>query len=179
LDDGRLTDGQGRTINFKNTVIAMTSNIGSSEIQKFATREAPEWEVEAAVKELLKDHFRPEFLNRIDEVILFHSLDKTQLTKIVDVQLESLRKRLALRNLKMSISDDARKLLADEGYDPTYGARPLKRVIQQKIENPLASKILNGEFTDGATIAVDATASGSFTFALEGEKAAKADARRH
>jgi ATP-dependent Clp protease ATP-binding subunit ClpB len=158
LDDGRLTDGQGRTVNFKNTVIVMTSNIGSSEIQKLASHEAPEWEVEAAVKNLLKDHFRPEFLNRIDEVILFHSLSKAQLVKIVEVQLENLRRRLAGRNLKLVLTDAARKLLAEEGYDPTFGARPLKRVIQQRIENALAGKILGGEFGDGDTINVDVDA---------------------
>ncbi len=166
LDDGRLTDGQGRTVNFKNTVIVMTSNIGSTEIQKLATREAPEWEVEAAVKDLLKQQFRPEFLNRIDEVILFHSLNKEQLTKIVDVQLESLRKRLAQRNLSLSISESAKRRLAEEGYDPTYGARPLKRVIQQQIENPLASKILNGDFAEGSTVSIDAKDSGAFTFSV-------------
>jgi ATP-dependent Clp protease ATP-binding subunit ClpB len=107
------------------------------------------------VKNLLKDHFRPEFLNRIDEVILFHSLSKAQLTKIVEVQLENLRRRLAGRNLKLVLSDAARKLLAEEGYDPTFGARPLKRVIQQRIENPLASRILTGKFADGDTITVD------------------------
>jgi ATP-dependent Clp protease ATP-binding subunit ClpB len=158
LDDGRLTDGQGRTVNFKNTVIVMTSNIGSSEIQKLASHEAPEWEVEAAVKNLLKDHFRPEFLNRIDEVILFHSLSKAQLVKIVEVQLENLRRRLAGWNLKLVLTDAARKLLAEEGYDPTFGARPLKRVIQQRIENALAGKILGGEFGDGDTINVDVDA---------------------
>src|SRR6202044_1659040 len=111
LDDGRLTDGQGRTVNFKNTVIVMTSNIGSAEIQKFSGKQAPEWEVEAAVKNLLRDHFRPEFLNRIDETILFHSLSREQLDKIVDVQLASLRRRLASRNIQMMITDEAKKLL--------------------------------------------------------------------
>jgi ATP-dependent Clp protease ATP-binding subunit ClpB len=155
LDDGRLTDGQGRTVNFKNTVIVMTSNIGSAEIQKLAGGNTPEWEVEAAVKQLLKDYFRPEFLNRIDETILFHSLSKEQLSKIVEVQLASLRKRLAARNLKLQIGDGAMKELADEGYDPTYGARPLKRVIQQRIENPLAAMILKGEFAEGDVVQVD------------------------
>jgi ATP-dependent Clp protease ATP-binding subunit ClpB len=133
-------------------MIVMTSNIGSSEIQKLASKEAPEWEVEAAVKNLLRDHFRPEFLNRIDETILFHSLSREQLGKIVQVQLESLRRRLAQRNLKLAISEEATKLLGEEGYDPTYGARPLKRVIQQRIENPLASHLLRGDFVDGDTI---------------------------
>ena len=165
LDDGRLTDGQGRTVNFKNTVIVMTSNIGSHEIQRLAGKEAPEWEVEAKIKDLLKEHFRPEFLNRIDEVILFHSLSRQQLAKIVDVQLNYLRKRLANRNLKLVLSDEARKLLGEEGYDPTYGARPLKRVIQQKIENPLASRILGGDFTEGDTIHMEVDpAKHEFTF---------------
>ncbi|MDP9175871.1 MAG: ATP-dependent chaperone ClpB [Planctomycetota bacterium] len=155
LDDGRLTDGQGRTVNFKNSVIVMTSNIGSSEIQKLASREAEQWEVEAAIKLLLKDHFRPEFLNRIDETILFHTLSREQIVKIVDVQIEHLRKRLASRNIKLVLSDGASKLLAEEGYDPTFGARPLKRVIQQRIENSLAGKILSGEFREGDTIEID------------------------
>ena len=154
LDDGRLTDGQGRTVNFKNTVIAMTSNLGSSEIQKLASKEAPEWEVEAAIKELLRQSFRPEFLNRIDEIILFHTLTRDQLGRIVDVQLEYLRKRLAQRGLKLELTDAARHLLGEEGYDPTYGARPLKRVIQQKVENPLAGRILAGDFVEGDTIHV-------------------------
>jgi ATP-dependent Clp protease ATP-binding subunit ClpB len=165
LDDGRLTDGQGRTVNFKNTVVIMTSNIGSAEIQKMASHAAPEWEVEAAVKNLLKDYFRPEFLNRIDEIILFHSLSKEQLSRIVDVQLEGLRRRLAGRNIKLALSDEAKRLLADEGYDPTYGARPLKRVIQQRIENQLAGRILGGEFADGDTVHIDVDqAKHDFTF---------------
>jgi ATP-dependent Clp protease ATP-binding subunit ClpB len=158
LDDGRLTDGQGRTVSFKNTVIVMTSNIGSQEIQRLASEKAESWEVEAQVKALLKDHFRPEFLNRIDEIILFHSLAKDQITKIVDLQIEQLRKRLAGRELKLSLSDAAKKLLVEEGYDPQYGARPLKRVIQQRIENALASRILNGDFEPGDTVKVDADA---------------------
>ena len=155
LDDGRLTDGQGRTVNFKNTVIVMTSNIGSSEIQKLADNQAPEWEVEAAVQQMLKAQFRPEFLNRIDETIIFHTLTRDQLTKIVDVQLRWLEKRLATRGIKLSVSDAAKELLGEEGYDPTYGARPLKRVIQQRIENPLSSRILRGEFSEGDTVHID------------------------
>ena len=165
LDDGRLTDGQGRTVNFKNSVIVMTSNIGSAEIQKLGDSKAEEWEVEAKVKEMLKQYFRPEFLNRIDEVILFHSLDRDQITSIVEVQLEHLRKRLALRGLKLVLSADAQKLLADEGYDPQFGARPLKRVIQQRIENRLASLILSGAFSEGETIHVNVDPSKhDFTF---------------
>ena len=152
LDDGRLTDGQGRTVNFKNTVIVMTSNIGSQQIQDLSSKGSEEWEIEAAVKDMLKQYFRPEFLNRIDETILFHPLGKEQLTKIVDVQLNYLRKRLASRNLQLVVDEDAEKLLAEEGYDPAYGARPLKRVIQQRIENPLAHRILAGDFTEGTTI---------------------------
>ncbi|MGA3065898.1 MAG: ATP-dependent chaperone ClpB [Tepidisphaeraceae bacterium] len=172
LDDGRLTDGQGRTVNFKNAVIVMTSNLGSSEIQKLAIRDAEGWEVEAAVKTLLKDHFRPEFLNRIDEIILFHTLNKEQISRIVDVQLEHLRKRLGDRNIHMTLTDGARKLLAEQGYDPTFGARPLKRVIQQRIENPVAGKILAGEFGDGDTIAIDAdSAKQGFKFERKAGKA--------
>ena len=165
LDDGRLTDGQGRTVDFKNTVIVMTSNIGSSEIQKLAGEEAPEWEVEARVKDLLKVHFRPEFLNRVDEVIVFHPLGKEHIGRIVEIQLKRLAKRLASRNLKIEWSDEARKLLAEEGYDPAFGARPLKRVIQQRIENSLASKILAGEYGEGDVIKVDVdTTKHDFTF---------------
>jgi ATP-dependent Clp protease ATP-binding subunit ClpB len=165
LDDGRLTDGQGRTVDFKNTVIVMTSNIGSQQIQELTSKKAEEWEIEAAVMDMLKGHFRPEFLNRVDEVIVFHPLSKDQITRIVDIQLESLRKRLASRGIKLQISDAAKKLLADEGYDPAYGARPLKRVIQHRIENPLATRILKGEFGEGDTIRIDVdTGRHDFTF---------------
>jgi ATP-dependent Clp protease ATP-binding subunit ClpB len=165
LDDGRLTDGQGRTVSFKNAVIAMTSNIGSQEIQQLASEEAESWEVEAKVKALLKDHFRPEFLNRIDEIILFHSLDKKQIERIIEVQLNHLGNRLAGRSLTLKISEQAKSLLAEEGYDPQYGARPLKRVIQQRIENPLASRILSGEYAPGDTVSIGASsAKHDFTF---------------
>jgi ATP-dependent Clp protease ATP-binding subunit ClpB len=158
LDDGRLTDGQGRTVDFKNSVIVMTSNIGSAQIQELKGKGAEEWEIEAAVKEMLKTFFRPEFLNRIDEIIVFHPLSKEQLTKIVDVQLNHLRKRLETRNLKLDITPAAEALLAEEGYDPTYGARPLKRVIQQRLENPIASQILRGQYGEGDVIHVDVDA---------------------
>jgi ATP-dependent Clp protease ATP-binding subunit ClpB len=158
LDDGRLTDGQGRTVNFKNTVIVMTSNLGSDRIQTLTAEQASDWEIEAAVKDLLKTQFRPEFLNRVDEMIVFHPLRKEQLTLIVDVQLENLRKRLAARGMKLQLTDGAKRLLADEGYDPTLGARPLKRVIQQRLENPLANRILGGEYVEGDTIRVDVDA---------------------
>ncbi len=158
LDDGRLTDGQGRTVDFKNTVIVMTSNIGSQQIHELTEKKAEEWEVEATIRDLLKQVFRPEFLNRIDETIVFHPLSREHLSRIVDVQLIQLGKRLASRNMHVHLTDAAKKLLADEGYDPAYGARPLKRVIQQRIENPLASRILRGEFGDGDTITIDADA---------------------
>ncbi len=171
LDDGRLTDGQGRTVDFKNSVIVMTSNIGSAQIMELKAKNAEDWEVEAAVKDMLKQYFRPEFLNRIDETIVFHPLSKEHLTRIVDVQLEHLRKRLADRNLKLTVSDAAKRLLADEGYDPIYGARPLKRVIQQRLENPLASRILRGEYGEGETIFVDVdTAKRDFTFGIGSPK---------
>jgi ATP-dependent Clp protease ATP-binding subunit ClpB len=166
LDDGRLTDGQGRTVNFKNTVIVMTSNLGSDRIQTLTNEGANDWEIEAAVKDLLKTQFRPEFLNRVDEMIVFHPLRKEQLVLIVDVQLENLRKRLVQRGLKLVLTDEAKKLLADEGYDPTLGARPLKRVIQQRLENPLAQSILAGDYKEGDTIRIDVDkAKNDFTFA--------------
>jgi ATP-dependent Clp protease ATP-binding subunit ClpB len=170
LDDGRLTDGQGRTVDFKNTVIVMTSNIGSSEIQKMTTAEAPEWEVEAKVKDLLKQFFRPEFLNRVDEIILFHALGKEHIRRIVEIQLENLAQRLAARSLKLHVTEVAKQLLADEGYDPQFGARPLKRVIQQQLENKLASSILRGDYAEGDTIRVDVDpARHDFTFTGEHE----------
>jgi ATP-dependent Clp protease ATP-binding subunit ClpB len=165
LDDGRLTDGQGRTVSFKNAVIVMTSNIGSEKIQFLTGEKAQQWEIEAAVMDMLKQQFRPEFLNRVDEIIVFHPLSREHLTRIVDVQLEHLSKRLTTRGLKLDVSSEAKKLLAEEGYDPTYGARPLRRVIQQRIENPLAGKILAGEFAEGDTIHVDVDAARhDFTF---------------
>src|SRR5690606_10609792 len=164
LDDGRLTDGQGRTVDFKNTVIVMTSNLGSDRIQTLTQQGAPEVEIEAAVRDVLKGHFRPEFLNRVDDIIVFHPLGREQLTHIVDIQLERLRKRLADRDLSLRLTEGAKKQVADEGYDPLYGARPLKRVIQQRIENPLASRILEGGFAPGDTIEIDVDkASGHFT----------------
>jgi len=160
LDDGRLTDGHGRTVDFKNVVIVMTSNIGSQQIQELTGKGSEEWEVEAAVKDMLKQVFRPEFLNRIDETIVFHPLSREQLGRIVEVQLGRLRKRLASRSLTLQLTEPASKLLADEGYDPAYGARPLNRVIQQRLENPLASRLLSGEFTDGQELLVDVDAAG-------------------
>ncbi len=166
LDDGRLTDGQGRTVDFKNTVIVMTSNLGSDRIQSLTAAGAPDVEIEAAVREVLKGHFRPEFLNRIDDTIVFSPLGRDQIGRIVDLQLARLKTRLADRGLSLELTDAALKQIGDEGYDPLFGARPLKRVIQQRIENPLATKLLSGDFEPGATIIVDVdAASGSLTFA--------------
>ncbi|MEM7807979.1 MAG: ATP-dependent chaperone ClpB, partial [Planctomycetota bacterium] len=164
LDDGRLTDGQGRTVDFKNTVIVMTSNLGSDRIQSLTQEGAPDVEIEAAVREVLKGHFRPEFLNRIDDTIVFSPLGREQIGRIVDLQLARLKTRLADRGLSLELTDAALKAIGDEGYDPLFGARPLKRVIQQRIENPLATKLLAGEFEPGSTIQVDADqASGNLT----------------
>ncbi|MBN2064376.1 MAG: ATP-dependent chaperone ClpB [Sedimentisphaerales bacterium] len=163
LDDGRLTDGQGRTVDFKNTIVIMTSNIAGKEISELTGREGADWEVEAVVTEALKSRFRPEFLNRIDDVIIFNPLSREHLYKITDIQLEALAGRMRDRKLEFTITDAARELLLEEGYDPAYGARPLKRAIRQKLENPLARHILEGKFTDGDHINIDA-AGHSFTF---------------
>jgi ATP-dependent Clp protease ATP-binding subunit ClpB len=136
LDDGRLTDGQGRTVDFRNTVLIMTSNLRS--------------------QEQMREFFRPEFLNRIDEIVEFKPLTKEQLSEIVDLQLERLRARLADRGIELELTDDAKQVLADAGWDPTYGARPLKRALQRMVENPLALRLLEGEFSDGDTVRVDA-----------------------
>ncbi|HQY88251.1 MAG TPA: AAA family ATPase, partial [Tepidisphaeraceae bacterium] len=170
LDDGRLTDGQGRTVDFKNTLIVMTSNIGSQQIMDLKAQGREDWEVEATVRDLLKQFFRPEFLNRIDETIVFHPLGKEQITRIVDVQLQHLRSRLADRGLSLEVKDAALTLIADEGYDPAFGARPLKRVIQQRIENPIAKSILSGAYEAGETIVIDVDpARAEFTFNKSGE----------
>ncbi len=163
FDDGRLTDGQGRTVDFKNTVIIMTSNIAGHEIQKLTEEQGADWEIEAHVKDVLKNYFRPEFLNRIDETIVFHTLTKENLSKIVEIQLGYLAKRLENKNITVEFSDEARDLIINEGYDPVFGARPLKRTIQQRLENPLAAEILAGNFTEGDAIKVGANAH-QFTF---------------
>jgi ATP-dependent Clp protease ATP-binding subunit ClpB len=136
LDDGRLTDGQGRTVDFRNTVIVMTSNVRSAEA--------------------LRDTFRPEFLNRIDEIVEFHALSREQLGSIVELQLARLRDRLAERGLSLELTDAAKETVSEAGWDPTYGARPLKRAIQRLVENPLALRLLEGEFDEGDTVRVDA-----------------------
>jgi len=153
LDDGRLTDGQGRTVNFKNTVLIMTSNVGSQWIQELRGKE--EAEMRRRVTDALRAQFRPEFLNRIDELIIFHSLDLEQIKKIVEIQVGHLKRRLAERKIEIQLSDAADELIAKEGFDPIYGARPLKRVIQRKIEDPLAMQILEGKFQEGEVVKVD------------------------
>jgi ATP-dependent Clp protease ATP-binding subunit ClpB len=145
LDDGRLTDGQGRTVDFRNTVIIMTSNLGSQAIQQLST-EKNYAAMKAAVMEAVQGHFRPEFINRIDDIVVFHPLGTAQIRSIVDIQLGFLRKRLQERNMDLTLDDSARDLLGEAGFDPVYGARPLKRAIQQQIENPLAERILQGSF---------------------------------
>ncbi len=153
LDDGRLTDGHGRTVDFKNTVVIMTSNIGSQYIQDYQNDEA---EMRRRVTEAMRQHFRPEFLNRVDDIIIFHPLDAEVLKKIVGMQVALVQKRLADRKIEIELTDAARELLAEEGFDMVYGARPLKRVVQRDILNPLASKILSGEVTEGSRVRVDA-----------------------
>ncbi len=153
LDDGRLTDSKGRTVDFKNTVLIMTSNLGSREIQ---AAEGDEKQVREAVQQELRLHFKPEFLNRIDDVVIFHQLSQSQIAKIIDVQLERLRAMLAERNVTLVLEPSAKELLMREGYDPSYGARPLKRAIQSHIQNPLAVKLLQGEILPGQTVHVSA-----------------------
>jgi ATP-dependent Clp protease ATP-binding subunit ClpB len=153
LDDGRLTDGQGRTVDFRNTVVIMTSNIRTPEA--------------------LREHFRPEFLNRIDEIVQFAPLSREQIGEIVDLQLERLRGRLAERGLGLELTDAAKEAIAEGGWDPAYGARPLKRAIQRLVENPLALRLLEGDFHDGDTVRVDAR-DGELVFAQGGAAATAA-----
>jgi ATP-dependent Clp protease ATP-binding subunit ClpB len=153
LDDGRLTDGQGRTVDFRNTVIIMTSNLGSQVIQETAGERNYE-RMKAAVLEIVGSHFRPEFVNRIDEIVVFHPLGRSEIRRIVDIQIGYLRKRLAERDMGLELDDAARDRLGEAGFDPVYGARPLKRAIQQQLENPLAQRILKGDFGPGDSINV-------------------------
>jgi ATP-dependent Clp protease ATP-binding subunit ClpB len=156
LDDGRLTDGQGRTVDFRNTVIVMTSNLGSQLIQELAGEDNYE-AMKSSVMEIVAQHFRPEFINRVDDVVVFHPLGREHIRMIVDIQLGYLHERLASRDMKIVLSDAARDKLAEAGFDPVYGARPLKRAIQQQVENPLAQEILHGRFGPGDTIEVQVT----------------------
>jgi ATP-dependent Clp protease ATP-binding subunit ClpB len=157
MDDGRLTDGQGRTVDFRNTVIIMTSNIGSTYLQAENMRTAEEFEqATKLVMEALHGHFKPEFLNRVDDVIVFRPLGKEQLVKIIDLRLEDLRRLLAERKISLELTEAARELLFTEGFDPNFGARPLKRAIQKLVQDPLALKILDGEILHGDHVIVDA-----------------------
>jgi ATP-dependent Clp protease ATP-binding subunit ClpB len=151
LDDGRLTDSKGRTVDFKNTVLIMTSNLGSREIQ---SADGDEVQAKEAVMQVLRDYFKPEFLNRIDDIVVFKQLSRENISQIIDVQLERLRVMLKERGIEIVLDDSAKDLLVKEGYDPTFGARPLKRAIQTLIQNPLAVKLLNGEVSSGQTVRV-------------------------
>jgi ATP-dependent Clp protease ATP-binding subunit ClpB len=159
LDDGRLTDGQARTVDFRNTVIVMTSNLGSQRIQELAGADNYA-RMKAEVMEIVAQHFRPEFVNRIDDVVVFHPLESEHIRKIVEIQLEYLRGRLRERDISLVLEPAARERLAQAGFDPVYGARPLKRAIQQQLENPLAQRILRGDFGPGDVIRVTAEGEG-------------------
>jgi len=161
LDDGRLTDGKGRTVDFRNTIIIMTSNLGSQIIKDFSQ----DFErVEKEVKGILERHFRPEFLNRVDEIVIFRALAFEVILQIVDLQIKELQKRLKERKINIKISEKAKKVLAEKGYDPVYGARPLKRVIQQEIQNPVALKMLEGQYKEGNTVKIDVNEENEFVF---------------
>jgi ATP-dependent Clp protease ATP-binding subunit ClpB len=167
LDDGRLTDGQGRTVDFKNAIVIMTSNIGSHRILDYrGAFQGREYErMKEAVLEEMRRHFRPEFLNRVDETIVFHSLSEEHLQRIVEIQLDRLRARLAERHITLQLSDPARLHLVRSGYDPSFGARPLKRAIQKEIETPLARLILAGEVREGQDLEVELDEKGELRFA--------------
>ena len=174
LDDGRLTDGQGHTVDFKNTIVIMTSNIGSHRILDYkGSFDGADYAVmRATVLDELRQHFRPEFLNRVDEIIVFHALTEDELLTIVDIQLQRLRKRLAERRIKLELSEAAKRHIVKAGYDPHYGARPLKRTIQRELETPLGRKILAGEIDDGDTVDVGFDENkGELTFTI-GERVA-------
>jgi ATP-dependent Clp protease ATP-binding subunit ClpB len=161
LDDGRLTDAQGRTVDFRNTVVIMTSNIGSPYLLEGLT---PDGEIaedaRARVLAELRDHFRPEFLNRVDDVVLFKPLTRTEIERIVVLQLEDVRRRLADRRIDLVLTEDARRLIAEAGYDPVYGARPLRRYIQREVETRIARGLLSGQIVDGARVTLDVGAHG-------------------
>jgi ATP-dependent Clp protease ATP-binding subunit ClpB len=152
LDDGRLTDGQGRTVDFRNAVIIMTSNVGSQFVQEHA---ADYDRMRDLVMEAMHSSFKPEFLNRIDEFVIFHSLDRDRIKEIVSIQMNGLRKRLEEKKIRLELTDSARELLVREGYNPAFGARPLKRAIQRLIQDPLAKKLIAGEFGEGDTVTAD------------------------
>ena len=164
LDDGRLTDSQGRLVDFKNTIIIMTSNIGSQDIVNY---DGKDYEgMRNRVMAALRAQFRPEFLNRLDDVVVFHRLGKEHILAIVDLQLEQFAKRLETRRVSVDISAAAKQALADEGYDPQYGARPLKRVITRRLENPVSRMVIGGELPEGSTLKVDVGSDGNFTYGV-------------
>jgi ATP-dependent Clp protease ATP-binding subunit ClpB len=168
LDDGRLTDGKGRTVDFKNAVVIMTSNLGSQYIAATQTGAEVSEGTRREVMAALREHFRPEFLNRIDDIIFFHPLDRAHLKEIIDIQIAGLMRRLEERKIHVELTDAAKERLVEEGYDPTYGARPLKRTIQRRVLDPLALRVLEGDFREGDTVLVDAGAGGlAFTKAAE------------
>ena len=170
LEDGRLTDGHGRTVDFRNCVVVMTSNLGSQMIHDLAQRNDGDT-IRRAVMAIVTEHFRPEFINRIDEIVVFHSLDAEQIHAIARIQLRGLASRLADQGLVLDMSDAAMTLLGEAGFDPVYGARPLKRAIQQRVENPLAQAVLAGRFSPGDTVRVDVTA-GKIEFTARHTRAA-------
>jgi len=170
LDDGRLTDSKGRAVDFKNTVIIMTSNVGSQYIHEFAKGELPEEEMRKHVEAELHQRFRPEFLNRIDDVIVFQSLTLQQIKRIIEVQLRRLAKLISDRGLSLEITEPAKEMLAREGYDPAFGARPLKRALQRMIIDPLAIRLLEGVFKPGDTVYVNVT-NGKLELSTEPEPA--------
>jgi ATP-dependent Clp protease ATP-binding subunit ClpB len=171
LDDGRLTDGHGRTVDFRNTVLVMTSNLGSESIQTL-TEQGNMDAIRETVMGVVAQRFRPEFINRVDDVVVFHPLAKAHMRGIAEIQLEGLQRRLKDQDLGISFTEAAIALLVDQGYDPVYGARPLKRAIQRSVENPLAQELLAGAFSAGDTIAVD-TAGDTFAFSVEKTHAVK------
>jgi ATP-dependent Clp protease ATP-binding subunit ClpB len=168
LDDGRLTDGQGRTVNFKNTVIILTSNIGSQHIQSIGERDIPSEDkkelIQRAVTDDVRKSFRPEFLNRLDEMVVFNLLDRRDIHAIIDIQLRRFQDRLAKREIFVELTAAAKDVLAEVGWDPQYGARPLKRAIQRYLEDPLAKHVLAGEYPPGTQLRVDRGADGQLTF---------------
>jgi ATP-dependent Clp protease ATP-binding subunit ClpB len=165
LDDGRLSDNQGHTVDFTNTIVVMTSNIGSQIIQEISREGGSEDQMREAVGDALSTRFLPEFLNRVDEVLIFHPLSRENIRRIVELQIDRLRAQLTDRQIELDVTPAAVDAIAEQGYDPAYGARPLKRVIQQKVQNPLAMEILRQQFTEGARVVVDYGAEG-FTFDL-------------
>jgi ATP-dependent Clp protease ATP-binding subunit ClpB len=172
MDDGRLTDGQGRTVDFKNTVLIMTSNVGS----QYIAQESLDEKIREQVEEALTQTFPPEFLNRVDDVVIFHRLSKADLGKIVEIQVELLAQRVGERGITIELTEKARELLGNLGFDPTYGARPLKRVIQKQLIDVLALKLLEGEFAEGDAVVVDAK-DGQLAFKKGGAKKGKPAAR--